>query len=354
MGFAEDLHWNSPWAWLDRPARSQVQDGPNERDSGMKNWKCAIVAVAVLAFASLSVAQPTIGVYFDEAGTNLDGNIEPLPGMATGYLLIKDANMLVGGAAFSIDIDPALTYIYNPQLDAGLFVGDESGVEIGLYDWMPVFDPEDGALLATFSFYSPTAVLGGEISIGAHPSYATPIVANSEGMQFEAEGLTSYLTIHSIPTIGVYFDDVGMNADEVTNGGIGVVHEAYVLVKNAEMLVGGATFKLELDPLIMLGSATPADALVLGSLTTGVEMGLYTYLPVFGTDVALLYSLSLMTFDNIMTDAPLTILNHPSYAAPMVADNNAYQFDAVGETAYLTIIIPTEAKAWGEVKSLYR
>jgi len=190
---------------LDRPARSMVHDGSNERESGMKNWKCTIVAVAVLAFASLSVAQPTIGVYFDEAGTSLDASIEPLPGMATGYVLIKDANMLVGGAAFSIDIDPAITYIFNPLTEQGLYLGNESGLEIGLYNWIPVFDPEDGALLATFSFYSTLPVLNGAISVGAHPNYATPVVANSDAIEFEAEGLTSYLTIHSTPTIGVYF-----------------------------------------------------------------------------------------------------------------------------------------------------
>ncbi len=320
----------------------------------MKNWKCAIVAVVVLAFASLAVAQPTIGVYFDEAGASLDTSVEPLPGIATGYLLIKDANMLVGGAAFSINIDPALTYNFNPLTEQGMFLGDESGLEIGLYNWMPIFDPEDVGLLATFSFYSLTQVIGAEISIGSHPNYSTPIVANSESVQFEAEGLTSHLTIHSTPTIGVYFDEAGVDNIKITNGGVGVVHYAYILVKNAEMLVGGATFKLELDPLIMIGSASPADALVLGSLTTGVEMGLYSYLPVFGTDVGLLYSMYLMTFDNIMEAAPLTIVSHPAYEVPTVADNNAYQFDAEGETAYLTIVVPTEEKAWGEVKSLYR
>jgi hypothetical protein len=320
----------------------------------MKNWKCAFVAVAVLAFASLSVAQPTIGVYFDEDGTSLDTVIEPLPGLCTGYVLIKDAEMLVGGAAFSIDIDPGITYIYNPLTAQGIYLGDESGVEIGLYSWIPVFGPEDGALMATFSFFSATPVMSGEITVGTHPNYATPMVANSEGIQYAAEGLTSYLTIHSTPTIGVYFDEAGTEQAKVTNGGVGVIHQAYILVKNAEMLVGGATFTLELDPLIMLGNAVPASALVLGSLTTGVEMGLYSYLPVFGTDVGLLYSLDLMTFNNIMTDAPLTITNHPSYTNPMVADNNAFQFDAVGETALLTIVVPTEEKAWGDVKSLYR
>ncbi|MBC8424694.1 hypothetical protein H8E07_11280 [bacterium] len=320
----------------------------------MKNWKCAFAAVAVLAFASLSVAQPTIGVYFDEAGTNLDYAVELLPDMCTGYVMIKDADMLVGGAAFSVDIDPDLMYSWSPMTDQGLYLGDESGCEVGLYSFIPVFDPTDTALLATFNFYSPTSVLGGTITVGAHPNYDAPKVADSGGVQYDAEGLTSSLTIHSTPKISVYFDEAGTEPALVTNGGVGVIHQAYILVSNAEMLVGGAAFKLELDPLIMLGNAVHADALVLGSLTTGVEMGLYSYLPVFGGNVGLLYSLDLMTFDNLMTDAPLTITSHPAYGAPMVADNNAYQFDSDGGVAYLTIVIPTDEKAWGDVKSLYR
>lgn len=320
----------------------------------MKNWKSIIVAVAVLAFAGVSVAQPTIGVYFDAEGTVLNGNAGPLPDIATGYVMIKDANMLVGGAAFSLDIDPSLTYVWNPNSTEGLFIGDENGVEIGLYNFTPIFDPEDFALLATLTIYSAPQVVGAPITVNAHPNYATPIVANSEALQFEAEGLHSSLTLHATPHIGVYFDEDGTEPALVTNGGVGVVHHAWIVVKEAEMLVGGAAFKLVIDPLIMIGAATHPDALVLGSLTTGVEMGLYNYIPVFGTDAGVLYSLDLMTFDNVMEDAPLTITNHPLYDAPVVADNNAYQFEAVGETGLLTIVVPTEAKAWGEVKNLYR
>ncbi len=320
----------------------------------MKNWKSIIVAVAVLAFAGVSVAQPTIGVYFDAEGTDLNGFAGPLPDAATGYVMIKDANMLVGGAAFALDIDPSLTYFWSPLTSEGLYVGDENGVEIGLYNFTPVFDPADFCLVATLSFFSETQVVSAPVSVEKHPNYDYPVVANNEGMQYEATGLDSYLTLHATPTIGVYFDADGTLDALETNGGTGVIHEAWILVKDAQMLVGGATFKLEVDPLIMIGSAIHPPALVLGSLTTGVEMGLYDYIPVFGSDAGVLYELALMTFDNVMEDAPLTITNHPSYANPIAADNNAYQFDAIGETGYLTIVVPTDPMAWGEVKNLYR
>ncbi|MBU0740807.1 hypothetical protein KKG45_04480 [bacterium] len=320
----------------------------------MKNWKCAFVAIVVFALAGLAVAEPNIGVYFDEAGTVTNATIEPLPAMGTGYLYVKNADLLVGGAAFAVDIDPGITTFFHEVPELGLYFGDLEGLEVGLYQWIPVFGPDDGALLGTFDFYSTTPVILGEITVGSHPNYTTPIVASSEGVQYEATGITTHLTIHSTPTIGIYFDEAGTVQHIEPNGGVGVTHTAYIMIKEAEMIVGGATFKLEIDPLIMLGSAVPVDALVLGSLTSGVEMGLYTYMPVFGAGTGLLYTIDLITFNNLMTDAPLTISNHPNYDYPVVADNNAYQFEADGLTSTMTIVVPTENKAWGDVKNLYQ
>jgi hypothetical protein len=319
----------------------------------MKNWKCAFVAVVVLALAGGAVAEPTIGVYFDAEGTNTNAIIEPAPYLGSGYLLVKNADMLVGGAAFSVDIDPALSYIWHEVPGLGLYFGDLAGLEVGLYDWIPVFE-DDGALFGTFDLYATGTVFRAPISVGTHPSYATPVIADNMGTQFEASGLTSTLTVHTTPTVGVYFDEEGTVRDYNTNGGIGVTHTAYIMIRDANMVVGGATFKLELDPLIMLGSATPVDALVLGSLTSGVEMGLYSYMPVFGTDPGLLYTIDLMTFDNLMVEAPLTITNHPNYDEVIVADSDAFQWPSEGLVSTLTIVVPTDEASWGDVKSLYQ
>ncbi|MBC8422937.1 hypothetical protein H8E07_02325 [bacterium] len=319
----------------------------------MKNWKCAIVAVVVLAFAGGAWAVPSIGVYFDEAGTSTSQTIEPAPVMGHGYVLIKDAEMLVGGAAFSIDIDPQISYLWHQVPNLGLYFGDLAGMEIGLYEFIPVFE-DGGALLGTFDFYATGSVVHAPITVSEHPNYAAPIVADNMGTQSEAEGLTTYLTIHSTPTVGVYFDEAGTEQHLSTNGGFGVTHTAYVMVREADMVVGGATFKLELDPLIMLGTATPVDALVLGSLTSGVEMGLYSYMPVFDTDAGLLYTIDLITFDNLMLEAPLVVTNHPNYDDVIVADSGAYQWVSEGLTSTLTIVVPTDERSWGDVKSLYQ
>ena len=319
----------------------------------MKNWKCTIVAVAVLAFASLSVAQPTIGVYFDTEATQLNAFAGPSD-YVPAYVMIKNADAMIGGCAFAVDIDEDLSYFWATDPELGLYMGDENGLELGLYTYASCFGEDGYVQVGSFTFYSSTQVIGAEISVVNHPSYATPIIADNSSLEIEATGLSSTLTLHSTPHIGVYFDEDATQSDLVTNGGVGVIHEAYIIVTDAEMLVGGATFKLDLDSTIMIGGAVHPEALVLGSLTTGVEMGLYNYLPVFDTQVGVLYELSLMTFDNVMEDAELAISNHPSYATPVVADNGAYEFEAIGDSGFLTIAVPTDDKSWGEVKDLYR
>jgi len=338
-----------------RPARSVTSPmGPNERDSGMKNWKCALVAVVVLAVAGSAVADPSIGIYFDEAGTLTQTKIDPLPEMGTAYIVVKEAAMRVGGAAFSVDLPENVVATYVPPEGGSLHFGDMDGLEIGLYEYVPVFNPGDVAVLGTIEYYSTSSVIMGEISVGVHPGYTNIVVADNEGGQANAIGMTSHVTIHPTPTIGVYWDEAGTITTLNTNGGFGVTHTGYIMVKDAEMGVGGATFKLDLNPDIMLGGATPADALVLGSLTSGVEMGLYSYLPVYGSGVGVLYTIDLITFNNLMTDAELSISNHPSYDAPIVANTTAYSFESEGLTSTLTIVIPTENKAWGDVKNLYQ
>ncbi|MDO9171116.1 MAG: hypothetical protein Q7W29_04700, partial [bacterium] len=137
------------------------------------------------------------------------------------------------------------------------------------------------------------------------------------------------------------------------NGGVTEIHNAWILVRNAEMMVGGAAFKLNIDPRVLILNATPAAGLIFGNPATGVEMGLYSYLPVFGTDPGLLYTLQLSTLNYLMVDAQLQIVNHPSYDAPKVADNNAVQWTADGLTSLLTIVVGAEEMSWGQVKSLY-
>jgi len=317
----------------------------------MKNWKCALVAVVVLAFSGVALAQPSIGVYFDEEGTSLYHTGPLAPEMNHGYIIVKDAEMMLGGAAFAVDMDPDLM-VANVTWAEGMVVGDLAGVEIGLYNVVPVFD-DAIALIGTIDMFTFDAVANAELAVVAHPNYDAPKVADMASLQADAEGLTSILNTRSTPTLRVYFDEEGTETAAERNGGLGEVHSAYIMVREAEMMVGGAAFKLVMDPLIMLGNAQYASGFVIGSVTSGVEMGLYEYLPVFGTAPGLLVSMDLITFDNLMDHAELTIVAHDNYDWPMVADNNALQHPSDGLTSYLTIAVPSEQKSWGDVKSLY-
>jgi hypothetical protein len=154
--------------------------------------------------------------------------------------------------------------------------------------------------------------------------------------------------------VGVFFDEEATNSNATLNGGLGEFHQAWICAINAEMTVGGAAFKLELDPQILLvGQVWPAGVQI-GTLTAGVEVGytnpIYAYL---GTP-AILCELSLYTGDNLIDNAELTITNHPNYASVEVADITGPTFEYAGSTSLLTIPVKNEKSNWGDVKNLFR
>ena len=156
------------------------------------------------------------------------------------------------------------------------------------------------------------------------------------------------------PAIGVYFDEAGTIDHATPNGGLGEIHTAYVCAVNCEMMVAGASFKLVLDPQILLLTATYPDGLALGEIAAGVDLGLSSPVAAFFGDAAVLATLQLTTFDNLMDHAPMTITNHPYYASPIVADSQGTLHDATGLVSHLSIIVANETKSWSEVKSLFQ
>lgn len=154
--------------------------------------------------------------------------------------------------------------------------------------------------------------------------------------------------------IGVYFDEAGTIDNASFNGGLGEIHTAYVCAKNVEMMVAGASFKLTLDPMIMLLTATYPEGLAVGDIIAGVDVGLTTPIPAFSGGAALLCTLQLTTFDNLMDQAPLAISEHPNYTSPLVADPLGNLVEVDGLTSFLTIPVSSESKSWSEVKSLFQ
>jgi len=156
------------------------------------------------------------------------------------------------------------------------------------------------------------------------------------------------------PAIGVFFDEAGTQSSASLNGGVGEIHTAYVCAVDAEMMVGGASFKLVLDPQILLLTATYPAGLAIGEISAGVDLGLTDAIPAFMGGAAVLATLQLTTFDNLLDNAPMTITNHPNYATPIIADSQATLHAADGLTGYLSIPVPAESMTMSQVKVLYQ
>ncbi len=310
---------------------------------------------AVLLVAVPAAAQTTIGVYFDEEGTSLYGFAGTLPEAATCYILVDGMEDLLSGAAFTVDIDPRVT-AFPPSWPLGsTALGDlASGVEIGLENPVPVFAGQKG-LLGSFTVIADYNIDDAMFTVGTHPQYATPVVANNQALQSEALGLTSYLKIHAIPTVCVYFDEAGTQTDTAYLPQ--TLLEAHVMVRDAEMLMQGVALKLDaLDPVFTLLGTTYADGVQQGDLYNGLELGLYAPVPVFGDDVGLIATMSLIVSENATpVQAQFEIVPHPDYDDVMVSDQTAYQYPAnTCGVSTVDVPIPNEDVTWGALKTLYR
>lgn len=87
-------------------------------------------------------------------------------------------------------------------------------------------------------------------------------------------------TAMATPSIGVFFDTAGDNANFV--GEPSVIHDGYILVNNADMMVGGVAFKLESEGGFTLFNEQWLDNIHVGDLLTGIEVGFTSALPQFG------------------------------------------------------------------------
>lgn len=323
----------------------------------MKNRNGILAFVAVVALASVALAQtaPTIGVYFDDQGTSTSLISDlGVANLQTGYVLVGNANLQLAGAAFRLD-NPDNVTILPATYTPGVVFGDLlNGVEIGFYTPIAVFGSDFGQV-CSFPFYSDNTILGGHLNITNHPDYATPVISDLNSVLYDATGLSASVSFRVPGDIGVFFDTAATQQTAVFNGDpSGVIVNAYVMARGAEMLVSGAAFKLDMDtglinPVIV--NYTPGTQF--GDLFTGLEIAFYTTEPVFGTTPGLIASMVLMTGTTTFTDQALTIVAHPNYDTPILADDSGALWPANGLTSFMTVPVATENMTWGQVKSLY-
>lgn len=104
----------------------------------------------------------------------------------------------------------------------------------------------------------------------------------------------------------------------------------YILVEYADMLLGGAAFRLtpQFQPGLLLLSPWTADGVVLGDLFAGVEIGLYDPVAQFGGDGFLIAGFDFLALEVGLYE--FSIEAHPNYAAPMISNASGVLTPAFG------------------------
>lgn len=122
------------------------------------------------------------------------------------------------------------------------------------------------------------------------------------------------------PLIRVDFFDADKSpVGPATQLRIGEIGTAHVVVSGAEMMLGGASFRLSepyaaVQPLNM----TYPPGVVIGNLWDGVEIGLAEPIPVFGDGEAIIASFDFLALDLTITEIwPMPL---PGETAPLIAD----------------------------------
>lgn len=137
--------------------------------------------------------------------------------------------------------------------------------------------------------------------------------------------------------IGVYYDTAATETSHTYEGGPTTFLEAYIYATNTEQTVGGAAFKLDLDPRITLFGVTFPAGIQIGSLQSGIQIGMTDcFVGYFGVPVRLA-TLTLWTNEYSMTNAALTISAYPRSGLIELSDCEGNLRVIDGLTSYLTV-----------------
>lgn len=321
----------------------------------MRTWQGILLALALTAMAGSAVAQPTaIGVYYDTAATETSYTFEGGPtSFLTAYIYSTNTEQTVGGAAFKLDLDPRIT-ILNQSFPAGVQIGSlPLGIQIGLtecsigYFGVPT-------LFATVTLWTNEySMTDAELTISPYPQSGVVELSDCEGNLRVVDGLTSHLTVPQRPTVGIFFDEAATTNYGTFNGGMDQFHTAYIMAVNTESTVGGAAYKLELDPHITLLADTYPAGLQIGAPLTGIQVGFTEcFIGYYGVPVRV-STLTLWTGANLLNEAQMRITAYPPAGTVQLSDCEGNLRNVAGGTAYLTIPVAAENHSWSQIKTLY-
>ncbi len=325
----------------------------------MQYRKAPLVALTVAVLAGAANAEPTIGVYFDMQGKGyaIAADYSPVQ-TVTAYIVATHTEQTVGGAAFKLQVDPRLALI-NATYPAGIQVGTlTEGIQLGFTNCYYGFY-DNPVLLATLTLLPlVNSAYDAYLEVLPYPPAGVIQLADCNAEITTAVPYRwSYLMVYPRPTVGVYWDQAGTQANHTANGGHDETHTAYVVAVNTERGIGGAAFKLEMDPRITMTGAIYPDGTQVGTLADGIQIGFTDcHAGVYGLPV-LIATLSLWTGDQLIPNGWLNIAAYPPAGAVQVWECGCggcvHAHAADGGRATLTIPVPVEDKSWGEVKSLY-
>ena len=113
----------------------------------------------------------------------------------------------------------------------------------------------------------------------------------------------------------------------------------YVVVENADMMIGGASFMIEATYSFPVMGAEFPEGLAIGDIFTGVELGLTSALPQFGTPAVIA---TFLVFADLPTTHEMYVVNHPKESEILVADSTGVLHVAAGNSLTLQARIHPE------------
>ena len=319
----------------------------------MKTRRSVLLVLVILLISGIAHAQPLVSLYKTLDKSPVGPWDQVLYGrIATIYVVVENAEMMVGGASFRIDDEyafPMLAESYAP----GVVIGDfNSGIEIGLTVPLPQFGTP--AVIGEFQIFAQSL---GSVSywVAPHPDETTVLVSDMLGNLSAADGNTLELRSYIKPEVGIFFDEAGTQLEGSFSGGVGETAAAWLMLRDLDHEVHNAYLSLDLpDGIELVSYELPVGITMTGDFGTGAIL---MFDPPLGPDpgASLMASLVLTTGTEVVAGLELNVGGHSEYGSwPFVSVAPVGAYSLTPLTAVMAVPIPNEDQSWGSVKSLFR
>jgi len=150
----------------------------------------------------------------------------------------------------------------------------------------------------------------------------------------------SMLPAQADPIFEIHFDADRSPVGPATTVRINEIGQAYFVVRNIDMMLGGAAFKLQMPTHLMILGDWFQEGVIVGSLFSGLEIGLNQPIPIFGNDVAVIGGFAFMA-PSLLIEG-LHPMPHPDYGDILVAHATGETVAALGIPGTVISIIRPE------------